>query len=372
MNQVVIALGSNIEKERNLPAAIKLFREMCQVTAVAPIYETIPVGLLDQPNFWNTAVLIETDLSPEHIKAEIIEKVEQELKRVRQADPNAPRTIDADIILFNDEVREYAGLDGRMRQIPDKDLARFVHVALPVTDLVPEGRHPLTDEPLKELTDRLYQDSFQEGKPVIWMTYAPLAPYVSEFNATGNLESDVEQLFFQHDCQHIYHHVKNVAEKAAELAERFGANVEHCVQGALLHDISGVVPNADRVTLAQQLGIDLLPEEISFPMITHQKLSVVFAREVFHIHEPDVLSAIGCHTTLKAEFTLTDQIVFLADKISWDQSGTPPYLDELLKALDQSIEAASLVYINYLWGMRDKLRVVHPWMVAARETLLTQ
>ena len=68
-NQVVIALGSNIDKEQNLPAALLLLGELCEVTAVAPIYETIPVGLLDQPNFWNTAVLIKTDLTPEAIKA---------------------------------------------------------------------------------------------------------------------------------------------------------------------------------------------------------------------------------------------------------------------------------------------------------------
>jgi len=167
-NQVVIALGSNIDKERNLPAALTLFHALCEVTAVAPIYETMPVGLLDQPNFWNTAVLIETDLSPEAIKRDIIGKVERELKRVRQEDPNAPRTIDADIILYNDDVREYAGVDGRMRPIPDKDLGRFVHVALPVADLLPQGIHPQTGEPLIELAERLYKESLQDGSPVIW------------------------------------------------------------------------------------------------------------------------------------------------------------------------------------------------------------
>ncbi|MEM7335984.1 MAG: 2-amino-4-hydroxy-6-hydroxymethyldihydropteridine diphosphokinase, partial [Chloroflexota bacterium] len=308
-NLVVIALGSNIDKEHNLPAALALLRGMCEVTAVAPIYETVPVGLLDQPNFWNTAVLIQSDLTPEVIKRDMIGHIERELKRVRQEDPNAPRTIDADIILYNDEVREYAGEDGRMRQIPDKDLSRFVHVALPVADLLPEGKHPETGEPLKALADRLYRASFQDNKPVIWMTYAPLAPYVGSFQLAGDLDADVKQFFQQHDCLHLYRHVRGVALKAAELAERFGANVEHCVQGAWLHDISGVVPNRERIGLAQQLGVEVLPEEAKFPMIIHQKLSVVIAREVFKIETPDVLSAIGCHTTLKAEFSLCDQVV---------------------------------------------------------------
>jgi 2-amino-4-hydroxy-6-hydroxymethyldihydropteridine diphosphokinase len=155
MNQVVIALGSNIEKERNLPRAVDLLREMCEVTAVSPIYETEPVGLLNQPNFWNTAVLLQTDLSASQIKQQIIGSIETQLKRVRQADKNAPRTIDADIVLFNDAVFEYDGGDGRSRPIPDPDLVKFPHVAIPVADLLPDFPHPQTGEPLGELAKRL-------------------------------------------------------------------------------------------------------------------------------------------------------------------------------------------------------------------------
>ncbi|MCB9008140.1 MAG: 2-amino-4-hydroxy-6-hydroxymethyldihydropteridine diphosphokinase [Ardenticatenaceae bacterium] len=155
LNQVVIALGSNIEKEQNLPRAIELLREMCEVTAVSPIYETEPVGLRNQPNFWNTAVLLQTDLTASQIKQQIIGTIETKLKRVRQTDKNAPRTIDADIVLFNDAVFEYDGGDGRSRPIPDPDLAKFPHVAVPVADLLPDFPHPQTGEPLGELAQRL-------------------------------------------------------------------------------------------------------------------------------------------------------------------------------------------------------------------------
>ncbi|WP_420629427.1 2-amino-4-hydroxy-6-hydroxymethyldihydropteridine diphosphokinase [Candidatus Leptofilum sp.] len=154
-NQVVIALGSNIEKEKNLPRAIELLREMCAVTAVSPIYETEPVGLLNQPNFWNTAVLIQTDLTASQIKQQIIGTIETRLQRVRLPDKNAPRTIDADIVLFNDAVLEYDGGDGRSRPIPDPDLAKFPHVAVPVADLLPNFPHPETGEPLGQLAERL-------------------------------------------------------------------------------------------------------------------------------------------------------------------------------------------------------------------------
>lgn len=151
MPQVIIALGSNIEKERNLPLAVQMLRQMCHVMAVSPIYESVPVGLREQPNFWNTAVLIHTDLTPAQLKQEVIGTIETRLKRVRQTDPNAPRTIDADIILYGDFVGEYDGGDGRTRPLPDPDLLKFPHVAVPVADLLPDFLHPVTGERLADL-----------------------------------------------------------------------------------------------------------------------------------------------------------------------------------------------------------------------------
>jgi 2-amino-4-hydroxy-6-hydroxymethyldihydropteridine diphosphokinase len=155
MNKVVIALGSNINKARNLPLAVVMLREMCLVTAVAAMYETRPVGLVEQPNFWNTAVLIETDMTPTQIKQTVISVIETKLNRVRHADPNAPRTIDADIILFNDFVGEYDGGDGRLRPLPDPDLLNYPHVAVPVAELLPDMPHPVTGQRLADLAERL-------------------------------------------------------------------------------------------------------------------------------------------------------------------------------------------------------------------------
>ncbi len=169
MNQVVIALGSNIDKERNLPQAVALLRQMGDVTAVAPVYESAPVGLLEQPNFWNTAVLLQTSLTPTQLKQEVIGAIETKLKRERQADPNAPRTIDADIILYGDFVGVYDGGDGRTRYLPDPDLLKFPHVAVPVANLLPDGRHPITGERLADLAARLMVETEEKmGVRPLW------------------------------------------------------------------------------------------------------------------------------------------------------------------------------------------------------------
>lgn len=165
MNVVALSLGSNINKERNLPEAVRLLREMqettepVEVVAVAPVYETAPTGLLNQPNFFNTAVLIQTLLSAPEVKETIIGTIETKLKRVRQADKNAPRTIDLDIALFNDGAFNYELSDGSTRRVPDKDILRFPHVAVPLADLLPEMPHPETGELLSSIAARLLAET---------------------------------------------------------------------------------------------------------------------------------------------------------------------------------------------------------------------
>ncbi len=181
MNLVALTLGSNIDKERNLPGAVRLLRALgavteqtvtepvevpvCSVLAAAPVYETAPTGLLNQPNFFNTAVLIQTPLSAPEFKETIIAAIETQLKRVRQADKNAPRTIDIDIALFNDGVFDYELSDGSTRHVPDKDILRFPHVAVPLADLLPDMPHPETGEPLSAIAARLLAAA---GPDTIW------------------------------------------------------------------------------------------------------------------------------------------------------------------------------------------------------------
>ena len=104
-------------------------------------------------------------------------------------------------------------------------------------------------------------------------------------------------------------------------------------------------------------------------MILHQKLSAILAHELFGVDDLAVLSAIGCHTTLRADATPLDKVVFLADKIAWDQSGSPPYRDALLDALTHSLDAGACVYLQHLWAQRATLPVVHPWFENAYRQL---
>lgn len=192
------------------------------------------------------------------------------------------------------------------------------------------------------------------------------------FTLTGHLRRDVATFLALHACADTAGHVAQVAAEAKRLAERFGASTEAAEIAGLLHDISAVILNEERIAAAHAFGIEVLPEEAAFPMIIHQKLSVVLARDIFGVTAPEPLSAIGCHTTLKANASLLDKVVFVADKIKWDQAGEPPYLADLQQALDRSLDHAAFCYLDYLWQRRATLRVVHPWLVAAHWQLQQQ
>lgn len=160
-------------------------------------------------------------------------------------------------------------------------------------------------------------------------------------------------------------HCAAVAAEARRLAARFGEEPARAEAAGLLHDISAPIPEAERIATAEAWGLEVLSEELAYPMIIHQKLSAVIAREAFGVTDAGVLSAIGCHTTLKAGASRLDKIVFVADKIAWDQPGDPPYLADILVALERSLDAAAFCYLDSLVQRRATLRVVHPWMLAA-------
>lgn len=148
---VVLALGSNIEPARHLVAAVRRLRERLHVTAVSQLYETVPVGAAGSPIFLNAAVLLETSLAPAALKLDVLRPLESEAGRVRGEDRNAPRTLDLDILLYGALILRDPG---HGLTIPDPDLPRFAHLALPAADVAPDLCHPETGQTLAALAAR--------------------------------------------------------------------------------------------------------------------------------------------------------------------------------------------------------------------------
>ena len=151
-SRAIIALGSNIERERNLPEAIRLMRRTPHITVerVSRFYESPSVGgPADAPDFFNAAALICTELGPVELRA-ALRRIEHELGRVRSDDPNEPRTIDLDIAYFGDTELE---VDGWV--LPDPSAGTAPHVAMPIAEVAPDWVHPSDGRTTKEIAEQI-------------------------------------------------------------------------------------------------------------------------------------------------------------------------------------------------------------------------
>jgi 2-amino-4-hydroxy-6-hydroxymethyldihydropteridine diphosphokinase len=103
MNSAVIGVGSNIDPQANIDRADQLLQRKLHIVACASRLQTKPVGFADQPNFVNTAFLVETDFDIGELKL-LLHATEQLLGRMRGPNKNGPRTIDLDIVVFNGHI----------------------------------------------------------------------------------------------------------------------------------------------------------------------------------------------------------------------------------------------------------------------------
>ena len=190
---------------------------------------------------------------------------------------------------------------------------------------------------------------------------AALVPLLKGLSFGADLRANIGLFLLAHDRADTLGHCARVAAGAGRIAERFGLEHSAAETAGWLHDISAVIQNDMRIQVAEGIGLTVLDAERAYPMIVHQRLSEAMATALFDVHDAASLSAIGCHTTLKANASALDKAVFVADKIKWDQAGDPPYLGEILAALNVSLDAAAFCYLDYLFQRRGQLKVVHPW-----------
>ena len=138
--KVLIALGSNLSEPVNqIQNAINYLNKQSgvKVVAVSRLYRTAPVGYIDQPDFVNAAVHIETDLTP-MVLLQMLNRIEAEFGRERSFQ-NAPRTLDLDIIDYHNQVWQTERLS-----LPHPRAHERAFVLAPLADIVPYrvlGKH---------------------------------------------------------------------------------------------------------------------------------------------------------------------------------------------------------------------------------------
>lgn len=152
---IFIALGSNLpgrfkRPEENLTHALSAMGQRgMSVAGRSRIWLTPPVPVSDQPDYRNAVVSLETALGPELLLKALLE-VEREFGRVRGDERNAARTLDLDILAYRETVVASDHLD-----IPHPRLAERAFVLLPLNDIAPLWRHPVSGKSAAEMLKAL-------------------------------------------------------------------------------------------------------------------------------------------------------------------------------------------------------------------------
>ena len=153
---VYLALGSNLGDRRgHLSAAIQQLREIMDVSAVSSVYETEPVGYLEQPRFLNMVCSGKTQLSAQEL-LKYAKGIEAALGRQTTV-RNGPRSIDIDIIFFDDLLLMEVDLT-----VPHPRMAERAFVLVPLAEIVPDLVDPVSGQTVEELLASISQNGVKK------------------------------------------------------------------------------------------------------------------------------------------------------------------------------------------------------------------
>lgn len=156
MIEAFLGIGANLgDRVQTLKLAVCRLHAHADVVIVgaSPVYESAPVGVMDQPVFLNAVLKIETRLSA-RLLLDLLLDVEQQFGRVRKK-KWGPRTLDLDILLFGPSVIDEPGL-----QVPHPHMLERGFVMAPLCDLAPQCMHPVL---LKTVSDCVVEMDLSTG-----------------------------------------------------------------------------------------------------------------------------------------------------------------------------------------------------------------
>jgi len=202
MTIAAIALGSNLgNRAETLRAAVRRLRAEpgLRLLAASSFYETAPINCPPgSGEFLNAAVTVETDRSPEDL-LQLLLRIERQFGRVR-TEPNSPRTLDLDLILYGDQLIHTPTL-----VVPHPRMHERGFVLAPLAEIVPDVVHPILKKTVRELRDAAPTDDIRvlQAAPKADGQLAGLRALVT--GSTSGIGASIATVFTQEGASVITH-----------------------------------------------------------------------------------------------------------------------------------------------------------------------
>ena len=147
MHNGYISIGSNIDKDKHIPASLTALENYFGSLTLSSIYESESVGFVGD-TFYNLIAGFSTELTVKEV-AKILRQIELENGRTRESQKFSSRTLDLDLILFDDLILN----DGRL-QIPRNEIEHYAFVLEPLAEIAPDLTHPISHLSYAELWEK--------------------------------------------------------------------------------------------------------------------------------------------------------------------------------------------------------------------------
>jgi 2-amino-4-hydroxy-6-hydroxymethyldihydropteridine diphosphokinase len=164
MARVYISVGSNIDRTQNVLSCLEELQSRYRRITVSTIYESKPVGF-DGDNFYNLAVGFDTDKDV-HTVAQELRDIEHQHGRTRGDVRFSSRTLDLDLLLYDDLVLEGNGL-----KLPRGEITRYAFVLKPLAEIAGDFKHPVEGRNIRQIWQ-----AFKDDRQQLWPVDLPSKP----------------------------------------------------------------------------------------------------------------------------------------------------------------------------------------------------
>lgn len=156
---------------------------------------------------------------------------------------------------------------------------------------------------------------------------------------------DYEKIISKRMKEARLRHSKNVAKEAVRLAKKYGADVQRAEIAGILHDATKETPEAEQMELIERAGIVLTDLEMSSHKLWHAISGAAFAKVEMGIDDPDIINSIRYHTTGRADMSLLERVIFIADFTSAERDYDG--VDRMRKVADKDLDDACLEGMSF-------------------------